>query len=201
MKMKRLYLTIVVFMTLTGVCAAGPWEFDLSAGSSSVAGGLHYKNYMDTGYLRVGASGVYTDDDNTEYKWATFDFTVGSDILRPGLSVDVGLRAIAGTAEDGRNSGDVGAAAFTILGDYYFSRDVMPIPLEIYSGLTWGPKPLTFEDTDNYFQFDLGVGIQLIRNASVMLSYTAYRVGMDDTGAGDWDLNDDVLRAGIIMRF
>jgi hypothetical protein len=193
-------ILFLLLVSMSSLCSAEIWEMDLSAGPTSLTGGLHYKQYLDTGYLRVGGTGVYTDDDDTNYKWGSFDFTVGSDTLIPGMTLDVGLRGILGKAEDSDNSGDVGAVGFTSNAGYLFSRDVFPIPLEVFGGLTWAPAPLAFMDTDNYFEANLGVGLRVIKNASIIASYSYYHLKME-SGSSDWHLDDNVFRAGLLLRF
>lgn len=197
---RKFALALIVVLMTGGVAAADQWELGLSAGTKSISGSVHHKTYTHNGYFRVGGSGVYTDDDPTEYKWGSVDFTVGSDTLRPGLTVDVGLRGFIGSAETRRFSGDIGAVAFTGGAGYFFSPHTMPVPLEFFSSVTWAPSPLSFMDADQYLEFTIGGGLRIISNASVRLSYTAYRIDME-SGPGKWELKDDVFRVGIVMRF
>lgn len=197
---RKLIATLVFLSMMVGVSWADQWELGLSAGSKSLSAGIHHKTYMHNGYFRIGGSGVYTDDSPTEYKWGSLDFTVGSDTLFPGLSVDVGLRGILGSAEKHRLSGDLGAVAFTGGATYFFSPHAMPVPLEVFSSMTWAPSPLSFIDAEQYFEFNVGGGLRIISNASILLSYTAYRVEMK-SGPGDWELKDDVFRVGVVLRF
>ncbi len=192
-------LLLACLMAAT-VCSADSWEIDLTAGTTAVAGGVHYKSYIDSGYYRIGASGIHKDDDDTEYTLGSLDLTVGSDTMVPGLFCDVGLRGIYGTADKDNRSGDFGALGFTGSVGYLFPSDMIPIPFEIFGGVTWAPGPLTFEDAGNYLEFNVGVGVRIIRNASIVASYTNYRIEMD-SGPGDWTFEDDLFRVGLVMRF
>ncbi|RJQ78750.1 MAG: hypothetical protein C4519_11835 [Desulfobacteraceae bacterium] len=196
---KRLGLTLLLVL-MSGLCWADTWELDLSAGTSHISGGIHYKSFLDTGYLKVGGTGVVTDDDDTEYKWGSLDVTAGSDTLRPGLNIDIGLRGLLGKAEEPGVSGDVGAVGFTTAAGYLFPSDVFPIPLEIFGSLTWAPRPLSFRDTENIFEINLGIGLRLIKNASIIASYSYYHLEMESDTA-DWSINDDVFKAGLMLRF
>ncbi len=197
---KKLIAAIALSLLMTGNCLAEFWRFDLNAGSNSISGGLHYKTYLDTGYIRFGPSGVYADDDDTEYKWASFDLAVGSDTLRPGLNIDVGLRSIFGNTEDVGRSGDVGTIAFAAYTDYLFDKAVTVVPLEIFGGFSLSPEIMSFWDSKNYRELKLGLGIRIVKNASVQVAYTNYRLDMKSS-TGDWTLNEDAFRAGIVMRF
>lgn len=193
-------ILLLFLVSISSPVAADPWEMGLTAGPTSLAAGIHHKSYLDTGYLRLGGSGVYTDDDDTEYKWASLDATVGSDTLFPGMTLDIGLRGILGDADEPGASGNVGAIGFTAAAGYIFSRAVFPIPLEVFGGLTWAPQPLSFLDADRYLEANMGVGLQVIKNASIIASYTYYHLEMESDSA-DWSLNDDVFRAGLLLRF
>lgn len=197
---RKLIATLALSLLMSGICAAETWRFDLNAGSNSISGGLHYKTYLDTGYLRLGPSGVYSDDDDTRYKWASFDLSVGSDTLQPGLNIDVGLRGIFGETEDLGRSGDVGTIAFAAYADYLFDQAVTVIPLEVFGGFSLAPEIMSFWDCENFRELKLGVGIRIVKNASVQVSYTNHRINMN-SGPGDWTLNEDALRAGIALRF
>ncbi|MBT8341274.1 MAG: hypothetical protein HKP58_03475 [Desulfatitalea sp.] len=183
-----------------GACAAETYRFDLRAGSSSIAAGLHHKTYLDTGYLRVGGSGVYADDDRIQYQWASLDLTVGSDTLRPGFNCDVGLRGLLGSAEDTGRKGDIGSFGFTIFAGYLFPPEVTGIPLELFGGLTLSPEIMSFWDSENYREIKLGFGFRIIKNASLQLAYTNYRVDMKNT-PDKWALNEDAYQFGLVMRF
>jgi hypothetical protein len=197
---KTAAMVMAFFVSMVGLSAADSWELDLTAGSTYLSGGLHHKTYMNTGYLKVGGSGIYVDDDDLEYKWASLDLFVGSDTVRPGLFVDVGLRGFLGRVKESGRSGDLGAVGFAVAAGYLFPPEVMPIPLEVFSGVAWAPGPLSFRDTENFLQLDLGVGLRIIRNASIIASYTYYHLEME-SGSSDWSVSDNVLRAGLMLRF
>jgi len=197
---RKLLLAAMLLLTTCTLCAAQSFDINLTAGTTSVSGGLHYKSYLESGYFCMGASGVYTDDDEREYKWGSLDLMVGSDTLGPGLSCDVGLRGIVGSADDASTSGDIGALGFTGTVGYCFPRTMIPVPLEIFGGLTWAPRSLTFMDVEDYFEFNAGIGVRIIQSASIVGTYTKYDVEME-SGPGDWTLSDDVYRLGLVMRF
>jgi hypothetical protein len=197
---RKLLLAAMLLLATHAFCQAQSFELDLTAGATSVSGGVHYKSYLESGYFRMGASGVYTDDDDSEYKWGSLNLMVGSDTLLSGLSCDVGMRGIFGSADDASLSGDVGALGFTGSVGYLFPRNMIPVPMEIFGGLTWAPRTLTFMDTEDYFEFNAGIGFRIIPSASIVGTYTKYDVEME-SGPGDWTLSDDVLRVGLVMRF
>jgi len=195
-----LVLTLMLGVAAAGLSQADSWEANLNAGTSSVLGGVHYKKDLQSGYMKAGLSGLYTDDDNLEYKWIQAKFAVGSDKIQPGLSMEVGLDGILGDAEESGFSGDVGAIPFTGYIGYTFPRRVMPMPLEVFGGLSWAPEVLSFRDTEEYISYRLGVGVGIMQNASIRAEYEYYDIDFEE-GPGPWNMDDGVFRLSLIMRF
>ena len=198
--MRKIILTLAIWLSLSGLCFAQNLEFDLSAGTTSVAGGIQYRKPLATGFMKVGMSGIYTDDDDKEYQWGAMKFVVGSDSMVKGLSAEVGLKGIFGSAEDNGLSGDVGAAAFTINAVYLIPSRAIPLPIEVFGGVTYAPETLSFMDAEEYLEITLGAGVRIVENASIVLSLHSYKVDLD-AGPVKWSLDDDVLRLGVVMRF
>lgn len=193
-------MALVLCMATAGQCLADSWEANLNAGNTSLLGGLHYKKDLPSGYMKTGLSGLYTDDDDLEYKWVQAKFAVGSDNIRRGLTIEVGVDGILGDAEERGFSGDVGAIPFTGYIGYTFPRRVMPLPLEVFGGLSYAPEVLSFRDTENYLSYRFGVGAEVVPNASVRLEYQYYDMDMED-GPGTWNMDDSVIRASLVLRF
>jgi len=197
---KVFVLTLMLGVAATSLCQADSWEANLNAGTTSVLGGVHYKKDLQSGYMKAGLSGLYTDDDNLEYKWVQAKFAVGSETIQPGLTMEVGLDGILGDAEENGFSGDVGAIPFTGYIGYTFPRRVMPLPLEIFGGLTYAPEVLSFRDTEDYLSYRLGVGVGVMQNASVRVEYQYYDIDFEQ-GPGSWNMDDGVFRLSLVMRF
>ena len=200
MVQRVLVLTLMLGVLATGLCQADSWEANLNAGTTSVLGGVHYKKDIQTGYMKAGISGLYTDDDDLEYKWARAKFAVGSDNIQPGLTLEVGLDGIFGDAEERGFSGDVGAIPFTGYIGYTFPKRVMPLPLEVFGGLSYAPEVLSFRDTEDFLSYRLGVGVGVMQSASVRVEYQYYDIDMEE-GPGPWNLDDGVIRLSLVMRF
>ena len=198
--MRKIVLLLLVF---TGLIASPCWaagvEAELSVGNTSVEGGVHFINDMANGFWKAGGSVLYTDDDYTEYKWLELDFTVGNELV-PGLTCEVGLKGIAGEAEDYGVTGDVGAVAFAGRVVYVFPKQGMPVPVEAFAGLAYAPEILSFQDTEDYLAGYIGIGVRIVRNATIILKYNAYDVDLE-SGPGKWNLDDGQFRLGLVMRF
>lgn len=193
-------MAAMVWFLLVGICKAQSFEFSLDAGSKSIHASADYRKNMDNGYLETGISGLFTDDDDIEYKWGVLKISAGNDTLVQGLRCEIGLKGIFGSAEDAPRSGDVGALAFAIHAGYTFPKTILPIPIEIFSDLTYAPDPLSFQDTKAFTELRIGLGVHIINNASLYINYAAYSVDMKN-GPGDWTLDEGVIRAGVAMRF
>ena len=200
MTVKRLAVVLLAWSLMAGVCSAQSTSVELMAGPDTLAGGISFRNTIAGGFMKIGLSGVYTDDDETQYQMGNLRFVVGNDTLTPGLSVEAGFQAIFGSAEEDDQSGDIGAAAFTARAGYFFPRRLIPVPLEIFGGLTYAPDPLTLMDLEEYVEVYAGVGVQIIPNAVVQLTYHNYDMELND-GHGDFSVDDSVIRVGLVMQF
>ena len=191
---------LIVWLFLGGTCLAQPIELDLYAGNSSLSGGITYRKPLETGYLKLGLSGVYTDDGNTEYQWGAFQLMVGNDSIANGFRAEVGLKGIFGSGEEDHHSGDIGALAFAGGVGYTFPKRLVPIPLEVFGGIAYAPEPLSFMDTETYSEVYAGAGIQIVPNATLRVSYHIYDIEMDE-GGREWNLDDNAIRIGVQLRF
>jgi hypothetical protein len=114
--------------------------------------------------------------------------------------VKVGLKGIIGVVENSDHTGDIGAIGFSGYSEYLFSKDIVPIPVEIFGGITYAPEILSLRDCKNSFEFNIGSGIRIGRYASIRFSYTALRIEME-SGDSTWNSTDNMVRIGLVMRF
>ncbi|MCP4744636.1 MAG: hypothetical protein GY874_00610 [Desulfobacteraceae bacterium] len=198
--MRNGLMVLIVLIIGSGICYADTIDLELSAGQHTLYGDVGVRKPTNNGYMKLGLSGLYSESDDTKFKWANLGLFVGNDNFGQGFGTEVGLKSIYGTAEDGHRSGDIAAVAFAGKLSYVFPKRIMPIPLEIFGGMAYSPDPLTFEDADNYTELNMGVGLRVLPNASVRLSYNAYDVGMDSE-SGKWDLDESMVRLGLTMSF
>ena len=198
--MRKILLFLLMFeLTMVGWCVAGEYEVGLTVGEHSINGGLQYKKHTMNGYWKTGGAALYVDKDNAEYQWLDLDFVVGSETLLPGMGVEVGFKGLLGEVEKFR-SGDVGAIGFTGRVSYTFFREMTFVPIEIYGGFTYAPEVLSFLDTENVFNYKLGVAVYVVENAAIVTEYNAYDIDMN-SGGGDWEFSDNEFRFGLKLRF
>jgi len=182
-------------------CWADEHVGTLTVGSGSVRGDFQIVRDMGDGFWKFGVSGLYAEDNDTEYKWGEVGFMVGSDLLHPGLTCEVGLKGLIGEAEDYGLSGDVGAVAFSGRASYDFAQQMtISGSFEVFIGLDYANDILSFLDTDDYFAFHTGVDIPLFEHAAVILEYSVYDMDMT-SGPGRWELDDELFRIGLSVSF
>jgi hypothetical protein len=200
MKKTALILLLAGFFICNHSWAEG-FEGKVMVSGNSIRGDFYTVQRMDDGFWKTGVSGIYTEDGDTEYKWGELFFMVGSDVIRPGLTCEVGLKGILGKAEENGYSGDVGAVAFSGLASYDFAQQMaLPGSFELYMGIDYANKILSFMDTKDYLAFHFGVDIPLFERASVIMEYSVYDMDME-AGPGPWSLDDERFRFGLSMNF
>lgn len=197
---KKLGVVLLMLALNVAPATAESMDFALTAGSSSLAGSINFRKPLYSGYMKTGIAGVYSDDDTTEYQWGSVQLLVGSDTIAPGIWGEVGLKGIFGSAEEREYSGDIAVVAFTGSIGYIFPSSLVRIPIELSGGLSYAPDPLAFMDTSTYSEFTIGVGIHIVPQASIEVSYHVYGIEFDE-GPGQWDLDDNAVRFGVTMRF
>jgi hypothetical protein len=198
---KNVFLSFVIGFLLVGQCWAGENQVLLTASGDSVHGEYAVSADLGDGFWRSGFGGVYQEDDESEYKWGDISITVGGDALYPGISCEVGLKAILGKAEENGYSGDIGTVAFTGRVSYDFAQQlVLPGAFKVYGGVDYSNEILSFLDTHDYLGFQFGLGIPLFEHASIIAEYSIYDMDME-SGPGDWTLDDDEFRMGLFMKF
>lgn len=201
MKMKKVVmLCAIIMLACTNASMAQSMEFGLAAGPSSVSGSVSHIRLLYNGYMKIGAFGINGDDDSASYQWGGVHLLVGSDTLSQGLKAEVGLKALFGSAEDNSHDGDIGALAFTGRLGYAFPRQRIAIPLEVFGGLSYTPGPLSYMDTESYIEMVVGIGLRIIDQASLEMSFHQYNIDMEE-GPGSWELEDSQVRFGMTIRF
>lgn len=198
---KILPLVLLTSFFLGDYCWADGYKGSLAVSSVSFRGGFDIIRDMADGFWKTGLSGLYTEDGETEYKWAEICFALGADVFQPGLTCEAGVKGLLGKADDMGLSGDLGVVALTGRIGYDFAQQmVLPGSFELYGGIDYANDIMSFQDTEDYLSYHFGIGIPLFQHAAVVMEYSAYDIGMTSE-AGDWRLEDDAFRAGLSIRF
>lgn len=198
---KKAVIFMLAGLFICSHCWADGKKAKLTVGSGSIYGEFQAVRDMGDGFSKIELSGTYTENNNTEYEWGQIGFLVGSDVLHPGLTCEVGLKGLIGKAEEYGFSGDVGAIAFSGQVSYDFAQQMtLPGSFEVFMGLDYANDILSFLDADDYLAFRMGVEIPLFQHAAVILEYSAFDMDMT-AGPGPWDMDDDLFRFGLSMSF
>ncbi len=199
--MKKLLIFIIaVFMIASESAAADFYQFHLSAGRSSIDASLDAKRYINSGYLITGVGFIDVNNDDEKYTIAKVKLTVGNETLYPGLRCDLGFKGFIGSVEKDPDEGDIGGIGFFGSVAYILSERISPIPIEISAGVCWVPGVLSLSDLDSYQEIKAGIGVYIVDNAAIVLSYQYYDIGMDDD-PGKWKMKDGVVLIGLEMTF
>ncbi len=199
--MKKLLIFIIaVFMIASESTAADSYLFNLSAGKSSIYASLDAKRYIDSGYLITGVGFIDVNNDDENYSIAKVRLTVGNETLYPGLRCDLGFKVLIGSVEKDPDEGDIGAIGFFGSVAYILSERISPIPIEISADVCWAPGALTLSDLDNYREIKAGIGVYVVENAAIVLSYQYYDIRMDND-PGEWKMKDGVALIGLELTF
>jgi len=202
MVMKKTALILLLAgLFISNHCWADGFEGTVTISNSSIRGDVQSVQNLADGFWKAGVSGLYTKDGEKKYKWGEVGFMVGSEVIKPGLTCEVGLKCLLGKAEDYGFSGKVGAVAFSGRASYDFAQQMtMPGSLDVFMGLDYANEILSFQDTEDYLAFHFGTDIPLFDLASVILEYSAYYMDMT-AGPGSWELNDGRFRIGLSLKF
>ena len=199
--MKKLLIFIIaVFMIASESTAADSYLFQLSAGRSSIDASLDAKRYIDSGYLITGVGFIDVNNDDEKYTIAKFKLTVGNETLYPGLRCDLGFKGLIGSVEKDPEEGDVGGIGFFGSVAYILSERISPIPIEISAGVCWVPKALSLSELDKYQEIKVGIGVYIVDNAAIVLSYQSYDIRIDND-PGEWKMKDGVVLVGLELTF
>ena len=199
--MKKLLIFIIaVFLIASEATAADSYLFNLSAGRSSIYASLDAKRYIDSGYLITGVGFIDVNDDDEKYFIAKVKLTVGNETLYPGLRCDLGFKGLIGSVEKDPDEGDIGGIGFYGSVAYILSERISPLPIEISAGVCWVPGVLSLSDLDKYREIKVGIGVYIVENAAIILSYQDYDIRMDND-PGEWKVKDGVVLVGLELTF
>jgi hypothetical protein len=200
MKKTVLILLLAGFFLCNHSRAEG-FEVGVMVSGNSIKGDFTVEQKMGDGFWSAGVSGVYTEDGGTKYWWGEPFFRVGSDVIRPGLTCEVGAKGASATAQETGAPGDAGGVAFTGLARYDFAQQMaLPGSFDIYMGFDYANKIMSFMDAEDYVAFHFGVDIPLFERAAVIMEYSVYNMDMNE-GPGSWRLDDERFRVGLSMNF
>lgn len=178
---QTLLLSIILLMIPEQALSRNNFSFGVLANYNAIEvlgeTGIHLKPST----LYVGANGVYYEDKYSVYGIHTM---VGNEISH-GLTGKIGFKGVTGKFKHTRHDDpSLLALGFSISGQYNLSKVIAShyVPVILHATFTFGPKPLSFSDTEHFFETILGADWMFLENAAISASFRYLDVGFDQ-----WD--------------
>jgi hypothetical protein len=188
-----------LFGTLLAVSPAHAELFDASIGEDgvriAVSGPLSRLFAVDKGEYEFGGQfGDIDDDDSEDYFTLHAGATLRGDAGGgPDTSLTGGLGArLQYVSADGEHGGALALGGNATLKLLQANR------LRFNASLWYGPDPASFGDIDEYLEYGISVGYEVLRDAELYVGYRAIEVGLD--GGPDVDLEDGA-HIGVRLQF
>jgi len=199
--MKRYLLTALTvgllgFLLLPGTVSATQTTIELNANHETVEGRLHLKYPALQNTLTVGYNGIYKED---EYRLAGAEFLLGDEILR-NLSCSIGFRGVYGEVTSIPKDPNISSVGFSGKAKYTLFRDELRFPLILATQLTVSPKPLSFEDTENYWSFRSNLDINVLQNSGITVGYRYRDADLEKRGI-ERSYSEDSVFIGFKLTF
>nr|WP_293242019.1 YfaZ family outer membrane protein [Panacagrimonas sp.] len=192
-------ITGALFGALLVASPARAELFDASIGEDSVriavSGPLSRLLAVDKGEYEFGGQfGDIDDYDSEDYFTLHAGATLRGDAggnANTSLTGGLGARVqfVSADSEDG------GALA---LGGNATLKLLRANRLRFNAALWYGPDPASFGDIDEYLEYSVSVGYEVLRDAELYVGYRAVEVGLD--GGPDVDLEDGA-HIGVRLQF
>ncbi|QTA83127.1 Uncharacterized protein dnl_55210 [Desulfonema limicola] len=153
--------------------------------------------------VSFGINGLTASDD---FYFVSSDLTVGNKMIDQKLSLEIGIRGLGGNVEKGRNESTIGVLGFLVKAVYDIPDIEVTytryLDLEIHGEFCASPSPVSFGDTEQYFEMRTGLGINLTENKqnTILVGYRYIKADFDD-GRFEWDKTYDAFYFGYRIKF
>ena len=199
--MKRLSIIVasLLLLTSTPVFAEG-LSVGIAANNRAVGTSVGLTTSSLYGTLEMSGDLMYNKD---RYTIGSGLLRVKSDNLGPGVRYGLGFKYAMGTVRDkGDNGrGDLSALGFSFGVAYELPSTINPIsfPIELVFDGTLAPESITFDETEGYKDFTVGMRFYLMESAYVALNHT-YIEAKFDTGE-TWKRYINETTMGVVLTF
>jgi hypothetical protein len=202
MRIKRQILCpVIILILIFGMwCRPGDartYHAQIHANSDDFMAEVGSESLISDAVLKVGAGVAFSEGD---YNMGNVYFAVQDEVFIPALTLGLGFKGVLGTADVDDDDYNIVAIGFMALGEYDFRKIYYNLPLLIYASFTGSPDPLSFDDTDTYLEFDVGVKGYIVRNAAVVLGYRIIEVRFDED-PDKIKLKNDAFYFGVEISF
>ncbi|SCX79082.1 hypothetical protein [Desulfoluna spongiiphila] len=194
-----LMVTATLLITVPSASAEG-LSFGISANNRAVGTNVSMLTSSPLGTLEVGGGLMYNED---RYTIGSGLVSVKSDNLSPGLRYGLGFKYVLGSmkSKDKSQRADLSALGFNVGAGYELPATINPfnIPIEVTADMTLAPESITFDETDGYMDFSVGLRFYLLENAYVTLTHT-YIDAEFDTGH-TWSRYINETTCGVVLTY
>lgn len=169
--MKRMLINVILsavffFMLPAELFAQSQFMFGIQANRSAIEIFGEKGFYIRPSTIYVGANGLYYEDKYTVYGVHAM---VGN-VIHRGLTGKIGFKGAGGEFKRrGKDNPDLAALAFSVSGRYDLSEIVAShyVPLILHVTLNYSPRPLSFKDSERFFETLLSADWMLLENAAI----------------------------------
>ncbi len=202
MMLKRTaFATIFTILIFSYALPAGAQDTHFSAAlqanQNSVEGIITITLPVAGSFIDVTGNVLYAED---RYSITGVGLLVGNEILT-GLTGKIGFRPVAGVLRRTGKDSDILAVGFSLQAEYDLSKVYLQrnIPLSLNASVTASPSPLSFEDTDNYFEATAGIDINVLENGAVTAMFRY--INIDSDKPVSWKKDDATGYIGFKFKF
>ena len=194
--LSALTVGLLGFLLLPATVSATQTTVELNANQETIEGRLHLKYLALQNTVSVGYNGIYKED---EYRLAGAELLLGDEIL-PDLSCSIGFRGVYGEVTSIPKDPNISSVGFSGKAKYTLFRDELRFPLILATQLTVSPKPLSFEDTENYWSFRSNLDINVLQNSGITVGYRYRDADLEKRGI-ERSYSEDSVFIGFKLTF
>jgi hypothetical protein len=176
--LKALMIIIVLSVIPVNAMARDTFSFGIQANSNAVEFLGEAGILLKPSTFYAGGNGIYFED---KYSMLGVHGMVGN-LISPGLTGKVGFKGVTGKFKRPRHDdSNLLAIGFSVSGRYNLAEVIAThyVPLILHATVTVSPKPLSFNETNRFFEGILGVDWMFLENAAVTASFRYLDVGFD----------------------
>lgn len=196
--MKRIAIAIALLLISSTAWAEG-LSLGLTANNRVVGANMGFLTSSPYGAVEVSGGLTYNKN---RYTITDGVISVKSDSLSPGLRYGLGFKYVFGTVDSkgGVREGDLNALGFNVGLSYELPATINPsaTPVEFTLYGTLSPKSISFDETESYRDYTVGLRFYIIENAHVALTHSYIDVEFSN-GGSTWDRYVNETMIGIVL--
>jgi len=194
---KYLVLSLSIILLYSGTAYAQKVTLELNANTEDVEakGDVQFPAYE--ALASTGGGIILSSDD---YTIGNLHFIIKDEVFTHALILGLGFKGIIGKVEIHDTEFDLGAVGFMFMGEYDLRQIYAKIPICIYVNISASPGPLSFGETEDYLDMNLGVRGYIVKQAAVVLGYRHINTKFEND-PGDKKASFDAFFLGLQLTF